>query len=136
MIFIAFTLFMALELFVHWFLIKILQIDPTPDRKFSWLTVGLMAFRGLLFYLPWLFVDHHLFRHELINYVLGAGFLHLTVYGPVLNLITGKPFLYLGNGIVDTIIMAVTKNHPIGRFFILIVLTAGFIHGYFHPEFY
>jgi hypothetical protein len=138
MIFLAFTLFLALEVFVHWYFIKVLEIDPTPDRKFSWLTVGLLAFRGVLFYLPWLFSEHNpaLFRHELINYVLGAGFLHLTVFGPALNYATDKPLLHLGKGVVDTIIMAVTKNHPIGRFMVLGIPAFGFIYGYFHPELY
>jgi hypothetical protein len=135
MIFWFFALLMGFEVFIHWFLIEVCQIDVTPDRKFSWATVLLMAFRALLFYIPFVALAPEPYTNlHVIMYLIGTGFLHLLAFGPSLNLTRGKPFGYLGNGWIDSAIKAFTFNHLPGRLFILADIAAGGIYGFYNTH--
>jgi hypothetical protein len=143
MIFWFFALLMGFEVFIHWFLIEVCQIDVTPDRKFSWATVLLMAFRALLFYIPFVALAPEAYTNlHVIMYLIGTGFLHLLLFGPILNmtrtslshLSVYRRLSYLGNGWIDSAIKAFTFNHLPGRLFILADIAAGGIYGFYNTH--
>lgn len=130
MIWINFFILLGIEIFIHAKLINS-GIDPTPDGEVSKLKTGLFAFRFFIVGLVPLALASPLERLEVVMYFLGALFSHLLVFGPLLNLFTGKDWWHLGNGPVDKLLNLVYA--PV-RIVWLIILSVGFIYGFYHTD--
>jgi hypothetical protein len=115
MIWINFFILLSIEIFIHAKLINS-GIDPTPDGEVSKLKTGLFAFR--------------FFIVGLVPLALASP-LERLVFGPLLNIFTGKDWWHLGNGPVDKLLNLVYA--PV-RIVWLLILSSGFIYGFYHTD--
>lgn len=132
MIFIVFILALQVEVFLHYWIIRKLQYDPTPDDKFiTWSKVAVIAFRILYPVTIYAFMGERSWL-ALDLFILTCLFLHLLLFPIELNLAMGKKIHYLGNGPVDKLLAKIPSF--MFRVWALGVLAAGFWHAYFHQE--
>jgi hypothetical protein len=132
MIWIATYLLILFEAAVHWLLIEVLEIDPTPN-KLTWKNVLTVAVRGV-YLLLFVFTDYPFISHEFLMFALGAFFSHLLFFPIVLNLMRGKPIAYLSEYGIDKLLNMVTHRFFPLRVAWLLILISGFIYGYYHTE--
>lgn len=133
MIWIILHIFILLESGIHWFLIEICQLNPTPD-KIGWENVLTVLFRSVCIYLIFFISDFQIQSLEFLMYALGALFSHLLWFPIVLNLMRGKDFWYLGENGIDGLVNKITFGFWPARIIWLIILSAGFIYGYYNTN--
>lgn len=132
MIFIIFLLALQVEVFLHFWIIRKLQYDPTPDEIFLNLSkVLVIAFRILYPSLIYFFMGERTWL-ALDLYVVTCLSLHLLLFPVELNWAMGKPLHYLGKGPVDSLLAKIPSFTF--RVWCLGVLAAGFWHAYYNQD--
>lgn len=132
MIFIIFLLALQVEVFIHFWVIRKAQYDPTPDDKFvTWSKVAVIAFRFLYPAVIYFFMGERSWL-ALDLYVVTCLSLHLLLFPIELNIAMGKPLHYLGKGPVDKLLAKIPSF--MFRVWCLGVLAAGFWYAYFNQD--
>lgn len=133
MIWILWHIFILFEAGIHWFLIEICQLNPTPD-KFSWESIITVLFRltGCFIIFRITFMD--IYSLEFLMYVLGAFFSHVLWFPVILNMIRGKPVYYLGDAGFDKFLKWATHDSFYIRVVWLLILSSGFIYGFYNTH--
>lgn len=129
MIWILWLVFIIVEVISHWYVIEVIQFDPTPDGKKTLSHLVVFGYRILV----WSILCHFGggSNLEILMYLLGCLFSHLLLFPILLNRSRGLKADYLGDGFTDKIL----KLAPfIARVFWLMVLTAGMIYGYYNTD--
>ena len=130
MIWIFWLLFIIGETVIHWFVIEVIQYDPTPDGRRSFGHVLVMSARFICYMsLYWAFGIKH--NAEFWMFTLGCLFTHLLIFPILLNLMRGPRPHYLGKGFTDKILAILPFQ---ARVWFLLVLSAGMIYGYFNTD--
>jgi hypothetical protein len=130
MIFTLWIVFIGLEAFTHAYVIHELNIDPTPDGKFTFKHFCVIGARYIVYLVLW-WVLGIKGDAEFWMFTLGCLFTHLLLFAPILNLLTMKPIHYLGQGTVDKVLAYLPFQ---ARVWFLLVLSAGMIYGYFNTD--
>lgn len=139
MIWLVWFLLLQIEIFAHYFFIEVKHKDITPDNKFAWSKVLVVAYRVAACFIPWLFLGVHL-PLETVLYILGCLFLHLLIFPVQLNKLRGKDAFHFGNGFFDQYVLMGKwmKDAPfmyhVGRLFMYADLAAGMIYAYYNPH--
>lgn len=133
MIWILWHIFILFEAGIHWFLIEICQVNPTPD-KFSWENVLTVGFRVFCAFLIFRITFMELRSLEFLMYVLGAFFSHVLFFPPLLNKMRGKKLSYLGDAGFDKFLKWATHDSFYIRIVWLLILTSGFIYGFYNTH--
>ena len=114
MIWIIWHIFILFEAGIHWFLIEICQVNPTPD-KVSWENVITILFRLTVCFVIFRITFMDIYSLEFLMYVLGAFFSHVLFFPPLLNKMRGKKLAYLGNAGFDKFLKLITYDHFFSR---------------------
>jgi GNAT superfamily N-acetyltransferase len=130
MIFTLWILFIVIEASVHWYIIEVAEVDPTPDGKTSWFHVFVMTARMLVYMILWwtLGIKHNA---EFWMFTFGCFFTHLFIFPILLNMMRGLRPHYLGKGFTDKILAYLPFQ---ARVWFLLVLSAGMIYGYYNTN--
>lgn len=62
-----------------------------------------------------------------VVFTFGCLFIHLLMFGPLLNKLTGKDWDHLDNGYTDRFLNWITRGHFFARIFFLLLLASGCI---------
>lgn len=132
MIFVIFILALQAEIFLHYWVIRKLQYDPTPDDKFVTRSkIAVIAFRIAYPILIFAFMGEKTWL-SLDLYLATCLFLHLLLFPIELSIAMGKPWHYLGKGFVDKLIALIPS--AIFRVWMFGILAAAGWSAYFNQD--
>lgn len=130
MIWILWILFIVVEAVSHWYVIEVIQFDPTPDDKKTLNHLLIIGYRVVVFGL--LFAAFGVHRDpEFVMFTFWCLFTHLLLFPILLNLARGLRPHYLGKGFTDKILALLPFQ---ARVWFLLVLSAGMIYGYYNTD--
>lgn len=132
MIFLIFLLALQAEIFIHFWVIRKIQYDPTPDDKFvTWSKVAVIGFRIIYPAVIYLLMGERSWL-SLDLYVGTCVSLHLLLFPIELNIAMGKPLHYLGKGPIDSLLSRIPSF--MFRVWCFAVLSSGLWYAYFNQE--